>query len=198
MNDEQYFLMYANYPVIDYREKYISFLKSYNVPSAQGNAYKAYKAGIIQRRFNLDSDEIEKKRHLLFDEILKQIADGKSLSNAIGLDKIIQEVNKTNPTVTYELTIDAKGKEKFARSEAIGYIKSRTRGEYLYILACHSLITFLSVKGSRQKIKRCPYCKMFFIAKDAKRTKCYEKNCVREDERLRKKKQRKDDPVKYT
>ena len=49
----------------------------------------------------------------------------------------------------------------------------------------------------RRKLKECPYCQKFFIAKDTKRQRCYSDECKKEYERLRKQKQRGDDPVKY-
>jgi hypothetical protein len=60
----------------------------------------------------------------------------------------------------------------------------------------YSLAEFL-VHNDRRKIKQCPYCQNFFIAKDIKRKKCYSDECFKEHERLKKQKQRGKDPAKY-
>ena len=143
MKDEQLFVMYANYPVIDNLKKYINYLKSYSIHSPWG---KTYQSGRIYRPLNPDLDEIEEQRNLLFQEALTAIANGTRLKEIASLDKILQEVNRTKPIVCYQLTIDAKGNELFIRPEDIGDIESKTRSEYLYNLACHDLIYFLSVK----------------------------------------------------
>lgn len=62
--------------------------------------------------------------------------------------------------------------------------------------AAYSLAEFL-IHNDRRKLKKCPYCEGFYIAKDIKRQRCYSKKCQREYERQRKQKQREDDPVKY-
>jgi hypothetical protein len=68
--------------------------------------------------------------------------------------------------------------------------------DFLSLLALSSLKEFL-ITNDRRKIKQCPYCKMFFTAKDRKRKKCYESICKnkyhQEDMRLRRDK----NPLKY-
>jgi len=194
MNDEQYFVMYTNYPVIENLTKYKNFLKTYNVPGPWG---KTYKPGIRYRRLTLDSAEIENQRNLLFQEVLTAIANGKSLREIVGLGEISQEVNKTEAIVSYKLTTDAKGNETYIRSEHIGSITQQTGSEFLFKLACHSLIFFLSVKGNSRRIKRCPYCKLFFIAKDAKRKICYERICKNKYHKHDMESRREKDVVKY-
>ena len=60
----------------------------------------------------------------------------------------------------------------------------------------YSIWQFLS-NNDRRKLKQCPYCEKFYIAKDIKRQRCYSKKCQREYERQKKQKQREDDPEKY-
>jgi len=194
MNNDQYFLIYTNYSLRDNRERHISFFDRYNVRDLWGTTFKI---SYLHERFIFNSNKIEKQRHLLFQRVLKQIADGISLLKIDGLGNIIQETNRNKPRITQKVTTDKKGKEKITHTEIVGPIAHKTEGERLYNLACHSLISFLSVRGNLQKIKQCPYCKLFFIAKDAKRINCYENKCVKEDRRLRKQKQRDEDPVKY-
>ncbi len=59
-----------------------------------------------------------------------------------------------------------------------------------------SLLSFMDSKD-KNRLRRCPYCKKFYIAKDTKREKCYSPECRKEYEREKKRKQRNNDPVKY-
>lgn len=61
----------------------------------------------------------------------------------------------------------------------------------------YELINFLSESNRLGKLKKCPICQKFFIAKDRKRIICYEKSCSKERRRLFKQHQRKVDPCKY-
>ena len=63
-------------------------------------------------------------------------------------------------------------------------------------ILAYNLAEFL-IHNDRRKLKQCPYCEKFYIAKDMKRQRCYSKKCQREYERQKKQKQREDDPVKY-
>jgi hypothetical protein len=195
MSDDQYFLIYTNYSLLENPEKHISFFDRYSVQDTWGMTFNI--RNLLRQRFILDSNKIERQRHLLFQGVLKEIAEGISLLKIDGLGNINQETNRNKPIKTQRVTTDRKGKEKISQTEIAGPIAHRTEGERLYNLACHSLISFLSVQGNLQKIKQCPYCKLFFIAKDAKRINCYENKCEKEDRRLRKQKQRERDPVKY-
>jgi len=72
-----------------------------------------------------------------------------------------------------------------------------TFNKFIFSLASYSLTEFLVV-NDRRKLKFCPYCERFFIAKDIKRKhSCYSNDCIRKWERDKKKDQRDKDPVKY-
>jgi hypothetical protein len=61
----------------------------------------------------------------------------------------------------------------------------------------YSLIEFL-LNYDRRKLKHCPYCNNFFIAKSINRkTRCYEPNCEKAYQRDKKRKQRKKEPDIY-
>ncbi|MBF0398626.1 MAG: hypothetical protein HQK78_17760 [Desulfobacterales bacterium] len=51
--------------------------------------------------------------------------------------------------------------------------------------------------GRSDKIKKCPICSKWFIAKDIKRKICYGKKCEKERDRKEKREQRKRNPDKY-
>ena len=68
---------------------------------------------------------------------------------------------------------------------------------FIFSLASYSLTEFI-ISNDRRKLKFCPYCKRFFIAKDIKRKhRCYSQNCMKKWERDKKRVQRETDPVKY-
>ena len=61
---------------------------------------------------------------------------------------------------------------------------------------CWTLIEFLC-GNTVHRLKKCPYCGRFFIAKDSKRKICYDSKCFRESKREQKQHQRATDPKKY-
>lgn len=67
----------------------------------------------------------------------------------------------------------------------------------IFRVCCFSLLQFINNKFDRKRLKKCPYCDLFFIAKDNKRTRCYSERCSKEYEKEKKRKQRSEDPVKY-
>ena len=70
-----------------------------------------------------------------------------------------------------------------------------------YIEKCISYAFFKYVTISNnliRKLKICPYCNKFYIAKSTNRsTRCYEPDCEKAYQRHKKRKQRDKDPVKY-
>ena len=47
-------------------------------------------------------------------------------------------------------------------------------------------------------VRRCPYCKLYFMVKDLKRKKCYSEECQKEYEKQKKRKQRESEPQFYS
>jgi hypothetical protein len=69
--------------------------------------------------------------------------------------------------------------------------------DFLFGIAGISLIEYL-FENDIKKIKQCPYCEKFFIAKDIRReSRCYSEKCEKVYQRYKKRKQREKDPVKY-
>ncbi len=68
--------------------------------------------------------------------------------------------------------------------------------KFIISVNTHSLCEFL-LHNDRGKIKRCPYCGTFFIARDKKKIYCYAKECERTYQRLKKQKQREEEPEYY-
>jgi hypothetical protein len=64
------------------------------------------------------------------------------------------------------------------------------------LIGIYSLVGFL-LKHDLRKLKRCPYCHIFFIAKDTKRERCYSDECRKMYERDKKRKQREKEPDIY-
>ena len=72
-----------------------------------------------------------------------------------------------------------------------------TFNNFIFSIASYSLTEFL-ISNDRRKLKHCPYCEKFFIAKDIKRKhRCYSQDCMKKWERDKKRFQRETDPVKY-
>ena len=63
-------------------------------------------------------------------------------------------------------------------------------------ILAYNLAEFL-IHNDRRKIKQCPHCEKFYIAKDIKRERCYSDECRKEYERQKKQKQRNDAPEIY-
>ena len=77
------------------------------------------------------------------------------------------------------------------------YPLNKRFNEFLISIVSYSLVEFLR-KNNLKKLKLCPFCNNFFIAKDTKREKrCYSKECEKTYQREKKRKQRENDPVKY-
>ncbi|RJQ27691.1 hypothetical protein C4565_04900 [Candidatus Parcubacteria bacterium] len=94
-------------------------------------------------------------------------------------------------------------KEK--RRSTIAAVKPEKSGRVLLVydvlipvfnLACYRLSTLLG-DGGGCRIKKCPLCEKFFIAKDVKRKRCYGADCKKIYEREKKRRQRKDEPDIY-
>ena len=68
--------------------------------------------------------------------------------------------------------------------------------DYLISIVSYSLVEFL-LKNDLNKLKLCPFCNNFFIAKDIRRKRCYSKECERAYQRDRKRKQREKEPDIY-
>jgi len=47
----------------------------------------------------------------------------------------------------------------------------------------YCLVKLLQNEIYRKQLRKCPSCNLFFIAKDSRRKRCYEKNCFREDKK---------------
>jgi len=71
------------------------------------------------------------------------------------------------------------------------------RIEYLRQCASYAFFEFFLENQNVDRIRHCSICSEFFIAEDLKRHRCYTPACHKEYERLKKQKQREDDPVKY-
>ena len=70
--------------------------------------------------------------------------------------------------------------------------------DFLERMISYSLTEFL-INNDRRKLKRCPFCDTFFIAKDIKRKRYYDnKECEKKYQKLKKRKQRKEEPEIYS
>ena len=193
--DENYFLIYVNYPVTNNKEKH---LEIFNNKNSVTDAWDInITVGYLQHKFDLGTKKIENQRHKIFESVLTQIVNGTPLLKINGLGNIIDEVNKNKPIKTFRVETNKEGTDIIVERELWGALAHKNEGDRLFHLACHSLVHYLKVRDLIKRLKRCPYCKRFFITKDTKKDFCYSNECIKEYKRLQKQEQRKINPVKY-
>ena len=147
-----------------------------------------------------------------FINTLQDITNGKEYSEIKDIDMILYDSSliSTHRTIRSidQSKYNTSFKEELTTCDVfdVGYRDYMNRDEanttfafcnYLNSIAYFSLTEFI-LHNDRRKLKKCPYCEGFFIAKDIKRTsRCYSEQCNKEFERDKKRKQREKDPVKY-
>lgn len=139
---------------------------------------------------------------LLFIWILHEIIHGTEFTE---IDFFCEEFFDNAPDIRQSFGIDDASaktpfREKITRdpfyTPTDRFTLDRDFEAFLYDVAKYSLLEFL-IHYDRRKLKKCPYCLNFFIAKDIKRQRCYSAECRKAFERIKKQKQRDKDPVKY-
>ncbi len=147
---------------------------------------------------------------LCFREFLFQITTGVEYPDIEDLNNILFWCSEIGATRTEPIIIESDvGFFKYSLKKRKVYVLSfndfvngplgnsqQAFNDFFFALASYSLLEFL-LTNDRRKIKLCTYCNNFFIAKDIKRKRCYSECCAKEYEKEKKRKQRKDDPVKY-
>lgn len=132
---------------------------------------------------------------------IKDFEDKLYASSIIGMHQIIPEIQKQDKKAAFKGIL--KGYKSYTLMSYVDYFDSiygnsyHTFNEYLSGIVCFSLTEFL-IRNDRRKIKKCPYCDKFFIAKDIKRKRCYKNDCRKEYEKIKKRKQREDEPEFYS
>jgi len=185
---DEYCITYVNYPLTNNKKKHIKFFNKNDVTDVWDVKINA--GNLLKQKFDVGSDKIENQRYEIVKNVLTQIVCGTSLYEIDGLRNISDEVNKNQPRKRFIVKTDKKGMEILAESEILGPLQHENEGVRLYNLACHSLIHFLKVRDNIDRLKRCPHCPKFFIARDMKREICYDsKKCFREQKKIQKRKQ---------
>lgn len=138
--------------------------------------------------------------------ILNDIVEGKNLYN----NQIFEDyLNAYRSDCKLELTLQRDGSFNYDSSflKEKHYLKVKncvfdppfgpTNYPQHYLPIAYSLIEFL-LNYDRRKLKKCPYCDIFFIAKSINRkTRCYEPDCEKAYQRDKKRKQREKEPEIY-
>jgi len=144
---------------------------------------------------------------LFFKYMLNGIVKGKEYSD-IGLGLLGTFLINANKQFKKHVNIVSSSSNspfKETLQESVVYMPGVYTGEnykasfsstFLGDIIGYSLTEFL-LKNDRRKLKQCPHCQKFFIAKDIKRKRCYSDECRKAYEREKKQKQREKDPVKY-
>jgi len=171
---------------------------------------------IYGRFLNIPAEEIQKKKCFecaqhAFKKQMTDIVEGTEFKNFISfgagryissyLDLLLElsheyfytRLSITDGKVKNDMFIDVS---KFIYPSIDEKDLGKRFNDFLFSLAGYSLSNFL-INTDRRKLKQCPFCHIFFIAKDTKRKVCYSNACEKIYRRLQKQEQRRRDPVKY-
>ena len=181
-----------------------------NVNHCKSNCYK-YKL-VKNNKLDLDCFECAQ---LFFIHILDELASGKELTKIRGYKEFMdteavkilfsryktamQHVKhiKTEPEPLWgEATQIHDALKIMSGSNNDTFENKYFPNTFFQTIIAVSLLSFIDSKD-RHRLRKCPHCKKFFIAKDTKRKICYSLQCVREYHRKDMKKRRDEDPVKY-
>jgi len=185
---EEYFVTYVNYPLTKNKNKkeHIKFLEGNLVIDTWG--VKIDVGNLLKQKFYVDTKETENRRHEIFKSVLTQIVAGKPFNEIDGLGNINDEVIKNQPRIILRGKTGKKGLETITDKKIWNPLNHENEGNRLYNLACHSLMHFLKVRDNIKRLKQCPHCPRFFIAKDLKRKICYgSEECFRKQKSAQKK-----------
>jgi hypothetical protein len=212
-----FFLTIANYPLSGNIDKYLATLKK-----NKSDMLCCARAIFIIGQFELltggtkpvsrddnrgvslfaeqDVVTFEQQRNILV-KALEHVVSDQGLEKSGDFIRCTVIANKLEQTPNFILGSKAGGETKVVKSGMnITDVGEKTPEivllEDIFNFACYTLMSFL-VSNDRRKIKKCPYCNLFFIAKDSKRKRCYSESCNREYEKKKKQEQRTNDPVKY-
>lgn len=134
-------------------------------------------------------DDIESLKTAIH-SLIKLMATCSSLSELSANSTLMEFATNYPPS---ELEITRNAIEKKPRGPKVWSL----HGDYLRQCTSYAFFEFFLEDANINRIKSCPICFEFFIAEDLKREKCYTEECRKEHERLKKRKQREDDPEKY-
>ena len=133
--------------------------------------------------------------------ILDRIIEGAPLNEIPTLAEKFKTIYDVSKMTTTKLIAGRDSFEEIPLIDETNYIRNKiNRGWFIELQDefVHWMVEFFRGRHNRKYIKECPYCGNFFIAKDIKRkTRCYSKECDKEYQRYKKRKQRENDPVKY-
>lgn len=141
----------------------------------------------IPERMILFAKSFKKSLRIILDNIIKngKIVESEELNFIIKLQQQL--------IIRYEIE-NGQLIEKTMLNPNDNFMIMATPGWLKY--SCRSLLDYLC-EGNLKQLKRCPYCRQYFIAKDAKRKICYDKKCRNNYHSSDMKKRRDKDPVKY-
>lgn len=203
INDKHYFIKFANYTIEDIKRIYDEFpkeivAKSENWPELEAPIETNLQSLLWACR-GANMCPIP-DRMIVFAQSFQQ-----SLKNI--LDNIIITQGQVNESNELNFIIDLQQRMITKYEYIDGRLKEKTisnpddQGKVMItpgwlMFSCRSLLDFLCNRELKQ-LKKCPYCKKHFIAKDSKRKICYENDCRKQYHKADMKKRRDTDPVKY-
>lgn len=143
---------------------------------------------------------------LFFRHMLAEIADGKEYQDIAGGQLVHYLINAHTFIMVGADVVPASSDSLFKQDIKLAfsfaprdidepYTSSFSR-IFLDSMVVYSLIEFLR-RTDRRLLKQCPYCHAFFEASRINQARCKSDDCRRAHERLKKRKQREQAPVKY-
>jgi hypothetical protein len=144
---------------------------------------------------------------MAFIRMLDQLIEGRELDELPEFRDYLQARNRAAINIVdFDISKDDSFKKSLRRYVSFDTLKHFGKNDFdhnqyafssfLMIFVGYSLTEFL-INNDRRKLKKCPYCDQYFIANNIRRKKCYSDDCKRIDQRLKKRKQRKDEPEIY-
>jgi len=129
--------------------------------------------GDVRRRiFETEELKCYECDHEHFVYILKGLTEGKEYSEIIGMKLLLESSRLSPPAVRIFQDNNSQFKETIElNSHNLSYGGMMSFPKVFYGTVTQSLISFL-IHNDRRRLKRCPVCEKFFIAKNANRDIC--------------------------
>ena len=217
--ENEFFLTVANYSLPENTEKYIEAMS--NIPDTASHydyikwlrygferrlgrerierfIYPTGKTKVYSPFTNEDFKSFERNREF-FISVLNQILSGTNFFEVTDLLKISGYANSLQSRELFGIETTAAGTilRKTMHHPKMDDVADEL--EEVFACACYGLVSFLadSKQGGRDRIKKCPICEKFFLAKDTKRKICYQSKCKKEYHRKDMQLRRVEDPLRY-
>ena len=169
----------------------------------KNDAEKKRKAEILLGNANTDISKIQipeqvNALHPDFDHEQKNRLPGAIVHLRAILEAIVQDDAEPKESLKYFAEINES--PRFIRNKSFERLSVEPNTNPDWLLNMAQFLFELRADGKSEftkRLRKCPYCRLYFLAKDLKRKKCYSSECKKLYERTQKRKQREDNSMKY-